>query len=124
MPAPEARRSAPDAVDDFIRHLADCQFAIATQRIRRHFLDEYLQHAQQAVGAIDIVVGELMDPARAEAWLLDAAAGNTRTRNTWAVPMLPPYPNYDTHAAPFFFFFVGASRRTTPSPNSSVRLPL
>ena len=93
MPAPEACKSAQDAIDDFIRHLADCQFAIITQRIRRHFLDEYLQHAQQAIGAIDIVVGELMDPARAEAWLLDAAAGNTRTRNTLGGPDAAAYPN-------------------------------
>jgi integrase len=67
--------------------------AITTQRIRRHFLDEYLQHAQQAVGAIDIVVGELMDPARTGAWLLDAAAGNTRTRNTLGGPDAAAYPN-------------------------------
>ena len=93
MPAPEARRSARDAIDDFIRHLADCRFAITTQRIRRHFLGEYLQHAQQAVGAVDIVAGELMDPARAEAWLLDAAAGNTRTRNTLGGPDAAAYPN-------------------------------
>src|ERR1019366_7785234 len=75
-----------------IRHLADCQFAIITQRIRRHFLEEYLRHAQQAVGAIDIAVGELMDPARAAAWLLDAAAGNTRTRNTLGGPDAAAYP--------------------------------
>jgi hypothetical protein len=93
MPAPAACKSARDAIDDFICHLADCQFAITTQRIRRHFLDEYLRHAQQAVGAIDIAVGELMDPARAEAWFFDAAAGNTRTRNTLAGPDAAAYPN-------------------------------
>jgi integrase len=94
MPAPEeARRPAQDALEDFTRHLADCQFAIITQRIRRHFLDEYLQHARQAIGAIDIAVGELMDPARAEAWLFDAAAGGTRTRNTLGGPDAAAYPN-------------------------------
>jgi integrase len=94
MPAPEeARRPAQDALEDFIRHLADCQFAIITQRIRRHFLDEYLQHARQAIGVIDIAVGELMDPARAEAWLFDAAAGSTRTRNTLGGPDAAAYPN-------------------------------
>jgi hypothetical protein len=94
MPAPEeARRSAQDALEDFIRHLADCQFAIITQRIRRHFLDEYLQHARQAIGVIDIAVGELMDPARAEVWLFDAAAGSTRTRNTLGGPDAAAYPN-------------------------------
>ena len=82
MPARGARSSARDAVDDFIRHLADRQFAATTQRIRRHFLDEYLQHAQQAAGTVGITTGELLDPARADAWLSDAAAGKTRTRNT------------------------------------------
>src|SRR5580698_9094984 len=94
MSAPgEARRPAQDALEDFIRHLADCQFAIITQRIRRHFLDEYLQHARQAIGVIDIAVGELMAPARAEAWLFDAAAGSTRTRNTLGGPDAVAYPN-------------------------------
>jgi hypothetical protein len=95
MPAPEedASRSAQGAIDDFIRHLADSQFAVITQRIRRHFLEEYLRHAQQAAGATEIAVGELMDPARAEAWLLDAAAGHTRTRNTLGGPDAAAYPN-------------------------------
>ena len=93
MATPGDRRSARDAIDDFIRHLADCQFADTTQRIRRHFLDEYLEHAEQAVGAIDIAVGELMDPARAEAWFFDAAEGNTRSRNTLSGPDAAAYPN-------------------------------
>jgi integrase len=94
MSAPgEARRPAQDAIDDFIRHLADYQFASITQRIRRHFLHEYLQHARQAAGVIDIAVGELMDPARAESWLFDAAAGSTRTRNTLSGPDAVAYPN-------------------------------
>ncbi len=38
--------SASEAMDGFARHLADRQFASSTRRIRRHFLDEYLQHAQ------------------------------------------------------------------------------
>jgi hypothetical protein len=82
MPAPQARRSAYEALDDFIRHLAERQFAVTTRRIRRHFLDEYLHHAQQAAGAIEITIAELLDPARADAWLSDAAVGKTRTRNT------------------------------------------
>ena len=94
MSAPgEARRPAQDSIDDFIRHLADCQFAVITQRIRRHFLHEYLQHARQAVGVTDIAIGELMDPARVEAWLFDAAAGSTRTRNTLGGPDAVAYPN-------------------------------
>jgi len=93
MPAPGDRRSARDAIDDFIRHLADRQFAMTTRRIRRHFLDEYLQHAEQAADAIDIAVGELMDPARADAWLSDAAAGKTRARNTLYGPDAAAYSN-------------------------------
>ncbi len=93
MADPGEHRSARGAIDDFIRHLADGQFAIITRRIRRHFLSEYLQHAQQAVGAIDISVGELMNPARADAWLSDAADGKTRTRNTLRGPDAAAYTN-------------------------------
>jgi hypothetical protein len=82
MPVPDACSAASGAVDDFIRHLASRHFSSTTQRIRRHFLDEYLQHAQDAAGTIQITVGELMDPAHADAWLSDAAAGRIRTRNT------------------------------------------
>jgi len=82
MPARGSRTSAYDAVDDFIRYLADRRFAAVTQRIRRHFLDEYLHHAQQAAGTVEITMAELLEPARADAWLSDAAAGKTRTRNT------------------------------------------
>ena len=92
MPAP-GDRSAREAIDDFIRHLADRQFTITTRRIRRHYLDEYLQHAQEAAGAIDIAVSELMDRARTGAWLSDAAAGKTRTRNTLRGPGAAAYPN-------------------------------
>ncbi len=93
MSAREARSSASDAIDDFIRHLADRQFAATTRRIRRHFLDEYLQHAQQATGTLRITVGELMDPARTDAWLSDAAAGRLRARNTLRGPHAAAYPN-------------------------------
>jgi hypothetical protein len=93
MPAPNARTPARDALDAFIRHLADRQFAATTQRIRRHFLDEYLHHAQQAAGTIEITVAELLDPARADTWLSDAAAGKTRTRNTLRGHDAAAYPN-------------------------------
>jgi hypothetical protein len=93
MSAREARSSASDAIDDFMQHLADAQFASTTRRIRRHFLDEYLHHAQQATGILQLTVGELMDPARAEAWLSDAAAGRLRTRNTLRGPDAAAYPN-------------------------------
>lgn len=82
MAARGARTSARDALDGFIRHLADRRFTATTQRIRRHFLDEYLHHAQQTVGTVEITIAELLEPARADAWLADAAAGRTRTRNT------------------------------------------
>jgi hypothetical protein len=82
MPALSARTSARDAIDDFLRHLADRRLAVTTRRIRGHFLDEYLQHAQQAGGTSEIRAAELLDPARADAWLAAAAAGKTRSRNT------------------------------------------
>jgi hypothetical protein len=93
MSAWEARSSASNAIDDFIQHLADRQFASTTRRIRRHFLDEYLHHARQATGTLQVTVGELMDPARADAWLSDAAAGRLRTRNTLRGPDAAAYPN-------------------------------
>jgi site-specific recombinase XerD len=93
MPGPDARTPAGAAIDDFIRHLSDRQFASSTRRIRRHFLDEYAQHAQQAAGTSQLTAGELMDPARAEAWLADAAAGRLRTRNTLRGPQAAAYPN-------------------------------
>jgi hypothetical protein len=86
MPARHARAPAGEAVDAFISHLAGLQFAGVTQRIRRHFLDEFLDHARQAAGRAQITAGDLLDPARAGAWLSDAAAGKTRTRNTLSGP--------------------------------------
>ena len=94
MPEREPRTTpAGDAIEDFIRQLADRQFASSTRRIRRHFLDEYLQHAQQAAGPSRLTAAELMDPARAGAWLADAAAGKLRTRNTLRGPEAAAYPN-------------------------------
>ena len=93
MSAREGSSSASGAIDDFIQHLADAQFASSTRRIRRHFLDEYLHHAQQATGSLQLTIGDLMDPARAEAWLGDAAAGRLRTRNTLRGPDAASYPN-------------------------------
>jgi hypothetical protein len=92
MPAPDARTPARAAIDDFIRHLADGQFSVTTRRIRRHFLSEYLHHAQQAADT-ELTAGELMEPARADAWLSDASAGKTRTRNTIRGPEAAAYPN-------------------------------
>jgi hypothetical protein len=93
MPAPGAHTSARAAIDDFIRHLADRQFSVTTRRIRGHFLSEYLHHAQQAADTAELTVEELMEPARADAWLADAAAGRTRTRNSLRGPEAAAYPN-------------------------------
>jgi integrase len=93
MPPGETRRPARDAIDAFARHLSGRQLADATLRIRRHFLDEYLQHAEKAADATGISIGELMDPARAAAWLADAAAGKTRTRNSLYGPAAAAYSN-------------------------------
>ncbi len=78
--AGDSGRPAGDAIADFIRYLADRQFAASTRRIRQHYLAEYLRHAEQ--GTTRLSAAELLDPARADAWLADAAAGKTRTRNT------------------------------------------
>ena len=93
MSTGENGRPADKAINDFIRHLASRDFSITTRRIRRHFLDEYLLHVQEAAGAADISVGELMAPARAAAWLADAADGKTRTRNTLGGPDAAAYSN-------------------------------
>jgi integrase len=93
MPAVDARTPAGVAIDDFVRHLSDRQFASSTRRIRRHFLEEYLRHAQQAAGSGQLTAGELMDSSRAAAWLADAADGKLRTRNTLRGPEAASYPN-------------------------------
>ncbi|MGD0926443.1 MAG: hypothetical protein ABR926_14745 [Streptosporangiaceae bacterium] len=126
MPAPDARTSARDALDGFIRHLAGRRFAAATQRIRGHFLDEYLQHAQQATGRIEITVGELLDPERADAWLRDAAAGQTRTRNTLRGRDAAAYPNsmrvrIDSYNS-FVEFVRRPDRRDSQPPTAGYRL--
>ncbi len=93
MPVPDAATSAREAIDDFIRHLADRQFAVSTRRIRKHFLDEYLCHALRDAGAADMTAGELLDPARAGAWLCDAAEGRTRVRTPLRGRDAAAYPN-------------------------------
>jgi len=120
MPIPDAGSRGSGAIDDFIRHLASHQFSSTTQRIRQHFLHEYLQHAQEATHTVQITVGELMDPARADAWLSDAAAGKIRIRNTRYGPDAAAYLNsmrvrIDSYNA--FAEFLGLpDRRDSPSP--------
>ena len=112
MPAPDASTPARDAIDAFLRHLADRDLSATTRRIRKTYLNEYLRHAQQAAAAEadgadgtetadgaggatvrPLTAGDLMDGARAAAWLADAAAGKTRTRNTSRGPDAAAYPN-------------------------------
>jgi hypothetical protein len=110
MPAPDASTPARDAIDAFLRHLAERDLSATTRRIRKTYLNEYLRHAQQAAaadhpdGTADaegpdgtaarpLTAGELMDGGRAAAWLADAAAGKTRTRNTSRGPEAAAYPN-------------------------------
>ena len=120
MSVPGTRSPASSAVDDFIRDLARRQFSSTTRRIRRHFLEEYLQHAQEAAGTIQITAGELIDPAHADAWLSDAAAGKIRTRNTLYGSDAAAYPNsmrvrIDSYNA--FAGFLGLpDRRNSPPP--------
>jgi integrase len=111
MPSPDASTPARDAIDAFLRHLADRDLSATTRRIRKTYLNEYLRHAQQAAAAAEgedgagsadegevaaarpLTSGELMDGERATAWLADAAAGKTRTRNTSRGPEASAYPN-------------------------------
>jgi integrase len=119
MSTRENRRPADEVINTFIRHLASRDFSITTRRIRRHFLDEYLEHVREAVGTIGISVGELMEPARAAAWLADAADGKTRTRNTLSGPAAAAYSNsmrvrIDTYNA--FAEFLGLPDRYDRQP--------
>ena len=84
---------AQDAISAFIQDLADRGFAASTRRIRRHFLNEALRHAQQEAGTSPLTAAEMMRPERAAAWLADAAAGRTRTRNTMRGPEAEASPN-------------------------------
>ncbi len=86
MPGRDGRVLARNAIDDFVSYLASREFSASTQRLRRHYLTEYLQHAQQDAQTSRLTVGEFLDSARADAWLADAAAGKTRTRNTLRGP--------------------------------------
>jgi hypothetical protein len=97
MPALDASAPARDAIDEFLRHLADRDLSASTRRIRKSFLNEYLRHAQQAAAAAGtekpLTARELLEPERTAAWLADAAEGKTRTRNTLRGPDAAAYPN-------------------------------
>jgi hypothetical protein len=110
MPVPDASAPAREAIDAFLQHLAERGLSATTRRIRKTYLNEYLRHAQQAdaadgdgsgdgaaaddrPAAQPLTAGELMDGGRAAAWLADASAGKTRTRNTSRGPEAAAYPN-------------------------------
>ena len=97
MPVLDANAPARDAIDEFLRHLADRDLSASTRRIRKTFLNEYLRHAQQIAAAAGaeqpLTARELLEPERAAAWLADAAEGKTRTRNTLRGPDAAAYPN-------------------------------
>lgn len=109
MSVPDASTPAREAIDAFLRHLAGRGLSATTRRIRKTYLNEYLRHAQQAAaaasgadggtagesdaGGVPLTAGDLMDSERAAAWLADAAAGKTRTRNTSRGPEAAAYPN-------------------------------
>ena len=93
MPSQKGSTPAHEAIDGFLRHLASREMTVTTQRIRRHFLEEFLDHARLTAGTAGVSAEELMDPQRARAWLADAAAGRTRTRNTLRGPEAAAYPN-------------------------------
>jgi integrase len=93
MAAISASAPARDAIDAFVQHLADRQLSATTRRIRKHYLTEYLGHAQRAADGTVLRARDLLDGERAQAWLADAAAGKTRTRNTSRGPEASAYPN-------------------------------
>jgi site-specific recombinase XerD len=119
MSGTEGGGLARDAVSDFVRDLASRQYSEVTQRLRRHYLEEYLHSAEQAAGKAGLTVGELMDPARADAWLAEAATGKTRTRNTLRGPDAAAFTNsmrvrVDTYNA--FAQFLGRPDRVDSPP--------
>jgi hypothetical protein len=101
MPAPDASTAAAVAIEEFGRHLTGRGLSATTRRIRVHFLREYLRHALaaasdaagEAAAPAGLTAGELMDLARAAAWLADATDGKTRTRGTARGREAAAYPN-------------------------------
>ena len=133
MPAPDASTPARDAIDAFLRHLAERDLSATTRRIRKTYLNEYLRHAQQATAADAdssgeegddpavrlLTAGDLMDGDRAAAWLADAAAGKTRTRTSSRGPEAAAYPNsmrVRIDSVNAFAEFIGAPGRLDRQP--------
>lgn len=90
---PAGQEPAARAIARFGSHLARSGLSPTTVRIRRHFLAEYLLHIQQVTGAPDVAADSLMSSEHVNAWLDDAAAGKTRTRNTLHGPAASAHPN-------------------------------
>ncbi|MFF4010659.1 hypothetical protein [Streptomyces sp. NPDC001717] len=67
----------------------------ATRRLRGTYLQEYAAHLATARDrpAADLTLADLLDPAHAEAWLLAAARGETRRRNSLRGPAAPASAN-------------------------------
>jgi hypothetical protein len=106
------------AVDEFLRELGRRGLAAATRRVRGHFLEEFLEHAERAAGGA-VTGAELLEPGRADAWLADAAAGLTRSRNSLRGPAAAAYPNsmrvrVDSYNAFAEYFRAGERRDTQP----------
>jgi len=90
MSVPDASTPAREAIDAFLRHLADRGLSATTRRIRKTYLNEYLRHAQQAAGgdadsgedegtpSRPLTAGELMDGGRAAAWLVSDGVVDSR----------------------------------------------
>ncbi len=120
MPVPDAKTPARGAVDAFARDLAARNFSATTCRIRRRYLEEFLEHAQAGAGQAELTAGELMDPGRGDAWLVAAAEGELRTRNTRYGPQAAVSANsirvrVDSYNA--FAQFLGlGDRRQSPPP--------
>src|SRR5947199_175074 len=70
-----AQEQATTAISAFVQDLADRGFAASTRRLRRHFLNEALRHAQHDAGSGLLTAAGLMRPERAAAWLADTGLG-------------------------------------------------
>lgn len=119
MRAANPRGPAAEAINAFVQDLADRGFAASTRRVRRHFLNEALRHAQQNAGTSALTAAEMMRPERAAAWLADAAAGRTRSRNTMRGPDAEASPNsMRTRAVTWNAFadYLGLPDRLDPEP--------
>ncbi len=126
MAARDAARPAGESIRRFISDLASRGLSETTCRIRRRFLQEYLEHAQDAAGKSPLSGAALMEQRRADSWLADAAAGLTRTRTAMRGRQAAAYPNSmrvrtDTYNA--FAGFLGLpGRRDTQPPADGWRL--